>query len=642
MKLRPLTDRFSTALILLASALLMSVSGGLGRMDHVLYDLGQKLHVRPAPSDLVIVAIDEDSLAKLGRWPWSRRLHAALIDRLKKDGARVIGLDLIFAEPDTADQPADAALSDAIKQAGNVVLPVLLESSRVNGQLLETLPLPQFVEHVAGLGRVHVELDEDGIARSVFLWEGVGTPAWPHFSQAVLQAAASLPSQLSATPPRLDDAKPFALVREDLRRISFLGPPGHVQSLSYAQVLTGEFPAGVFKNKIVLVGATAAGMGDLLPTPVSGLRQPMPGVEFHANVLDSMRSNRLISTAPQWSVLLVGALLALAPMLWLPRLSPLLGLLASGLWFVVVAAVAMVLPLATAVWLPPSAALFAILIAYPVWSWRRLEFAGRFLDHELKRMRHELQQAGSNAANDRERQSSDPFQLRIMQVQAASARLRHLQAERSETLAFISHDIRAPLAAAMMQLNEQGDASGRLRAPLARALSLAENFLSTSRAEMADSARFQEVELVAVLHQAADDAYAAACEKSVRLQRDLPDDPVWMQGDFGLLHRAVLNLLLNAVKYAPPDSVVELQLAQTGHQAVVSVSDRGAGISAEQQSRLFQRFSRVEADASAPGGTGLGLYFVRTVAEKHGGSVAVAGLAEGGTCFSLRLPVMPD
>lgn len=641
MKLRPLTDRLSTALILLATALLMSVSGGLGRLDHVLYDLGQKRHVRPAPSDLVIVAIDEDSLAKLGRWPWSRRLHAALIDRLKKDGARVIGLDLIFAEPDTADQPADAALSEAIKQAGNVVLPVLLESSRVNGQLLETLPLPQFVEHAAALGRVHVEMDEDGIARSVFLWEGVGTPAWPHFSQAVLQAAASLPSQLSATPPRRDIAQPFALVREDQRRISFLGPPGHVQSLSYAQVLTGEFPAGLFKNKMVLVGATAAGMGDLLPTPVSGLRQPMPGVEFHANVLDSMRSNRLISTAPQWSVLLVGALLALAPMLWLPRLSPLLGLLASGLWFVVVAVVAMVLPLATAVWLPPSAALFAILIAYPVWSWRRLESAGRFLDHELKRMRQELQQVGSNAANDRVRQSSDPFQSRIMQVQAASARLRHLQAERSETLAFISHDIRAPLAAAMMQINEQDDASGRLRAPLARALSLAEDFLSTSRAEMADSARFQEVELVAVLHQAADDAYAAAREKSVRLLRDLPDDPVWMQGDFGLLHRAVLNLLLNAVKYAPPDSVVELQLAQADHQAVVSVSDRGMGISTEQQSRLFQRFSRVEADASAPGGTGLGLYFVRTVAEKHGGSVSVASLAEGGTCFSLRLPLTP-
>ncbi len=641
MKLRPLTDRLSTALILLATALLMSVSGGLGRLDHVLYDLGQKRHVRPAPSDLVIVAIDEDSLAKLGRWPWSRRLHAALIDRLKKDGARVIGLDLIFAEPDTADQPADAALSEAIKQAGNVVLPVLLESSRVNGQLLETLPLPQFVEHAAALGRVHVEMDEDGIARSVFLWEGVGTPAWPHFSQAVLQAAASLPSQLSATPPRRDIAQPFALVREDQRRISFLGPPGHVQSLSYAQVLTGEFPAGLFKNKMVLVGATAAGMGDLLPTPVSGLRQPMPGVEFHANVLDSMRSNRLISTAPQWSVLLVGALLALAPMLWLPRLSPLLGLLASGLWFVVVAVVAMVLPLATAVWLPPSAALFAILIAYPVWSWRRLESAGRFLDHELKRMRQELQQVGSNAANDRVRQSSDPFQSRIMQVQAASARLRHLQAERSETLAFISHDIRAPLAAAMMQINEQDDASGRLRAPLARALSLAEDFLSTSRAEMADSARFQEVELVAVLHQAADDAYAAAREKPVRLLRDLPDDPVWMQGDFGLLHRAVLNLLLNAVKYAPPDSVVELQLAQADHQAVVSVSDRGMGISTEQQSRLFQRFSRVEADASAPGGTGLGLYFVRTVAEKHGGSVSVASLAEGGTCFSLRLPLTP-
>ncbi len=630
-------DRFSTALILLLVALLTSYSGVLSRVDNLLYDLGQRLHSRTPPSDLVIVAIDEDSLSKLGRWPWSRRLHAALIDRLHADGARVIGLDLVFAEPDTADQPADEALAESVRRAGNVVLPVLLESSRVNGQLLETLPLPQLLERAAALGRVHAELDQDGIARSIFLWEGVGAPVWPHFAQAVLATAGELPASVSRAPPLVADAMPFALVRQMPRRVSFLGPPGHVRTLSYVQALTGEFAAGTFRDRIVLVGATAAGMGDQLPTPVSGLRQPMSGVEFNANAVEAMRSGRLLRTLPSVVVLVAAALLVLTPLLWLPRLNPLGGLVASGAWFVAVAAAAIVLPVVMRVWMPVAGALLAILLAYPVWGWRRLESAGRFLDHELKRLHQEL---GPAAVAPPKAQSRDPFEARIQQVQAAAHRLRHLQDERRETLAFISHDIRAPLASAMMQLDDlPAAAQARLRDPLSRGLTLAEEFLRASRAEMLDATRFEELDFGALVHQAIDDAFAAARAKPVQLVRELPDDPLWVQGEFGLLHRAMLNLVLNAVHYAPPHSEVAVRLVIADGFAEASVTDHGSGITAADLARLFQRFNRGAAGQTS--GTGLGLYFVRTVAEKHGGTVAVDSTPGVKTRFTLRLPLGP-
>lgn len=629
-----LEDRFSTALILLFVALAVTASGVLGRVDNLLYDLGQRLFRQPVPQDIVIVAVDENSLSKLGRWPWSRRLHATLIDRLKADGARVIALDIVFAEPDASDQPADALLAESIARAGNVVLPVLLESSRVNGQLLETLPLPQLLEHVAGLGRVHAELDADGIARSVFLWEGVGEPAWPHFAQAALNVARIAPPGLAARPPVTAAAQPFALVRLQQRRIGFLGPPGHVRTLSYTQALTGEFTPGTFRDRIVLVGATAAGMGDLLPTPVSGLAAPMSGVEFNANVVAAMHDGRLIREVASAPALAVVALLALLPLFWLPRLSPLAGLIASLAWFVAVAMAAIALPLLARAWMPVAGALLAILLAYPVWSWRRLESAGRFLDHELKRLRQELGPAAEPQLRDT---THDPFRARIRQVQAAAHRLRHLQDERRETLAFISHDIRAPLASALMQIDDLPPAAqGRLRDPLTRGLSLAEEFLRTSRAEMLDTTRFEEIDFAAVMHQAIDDAYVAARAKAVRLVRTLPDDPVWVNGEFGLLHRAVLNLVENAVRFAPAGSAVEVALDCRDGQALASVTDHGPGIAAADQARLFQRFSRSSGQS---GGTGLGLYFVRTVAEKHGGSVAVESTPGGITRFTLRLPL---
>lgn len=628
------TDRFSTALILLAIALVVTASGVLMRVDNLLYDLGQRLYRQPVPQDIVIVAVDEDSLSKLGRWPWSRRLHAALIDRLKADGAKVIALDIVFAEPDASDQPADALLAEAVARAGNVVLPVLLESSRVNGQLLETLPLPQLIDGAAGLGRVHAELDADGIARSVFLWEGLGAPVWPHFAQTVLTVAGIRPPGLGVLSPATMEVRPFALVRAEPRRVGFLGPPGHVRTLSYAQALTGEFVPGTFRDRIVLVGATAAGMGDLLPTPVSGLAAPMPGVEFNANVVAAMRDGRLIREIPRLPSLVVAALLALLPLAWLSRLNPLAGLLASLAWFVVVAAAAVSQPALTRTWMPLAGALLAILLAYPVWSWRRLESAGRFLDHELKRLRQELGPAAEAAPHGA---SHDPFQARIRQVQAAAHRLRHLQEERRETLAFISHDIRAPLASALMQLDDlPADAQTRLRAPLTRGLELAEAFLRTSRAEMLDAARFVELDFAALAHQAADDAYATARARSVTLVRALPDEPVWVNGEFGLLHRALLNLVLNAVRHAPPGSAVEIALVVEEARAVASVTDRGPGIPAEARSKLFQRFSRL---AGQTGGTGLGLYFVRTVAEKHGGTVEVESVPGAWTRFTLALPL---
>ena len=122
-------------------------------------------------------------------------------------------------------------------------------------------------------------------------------------------------------------------------------------------------------------------------------------------------------------------------------------------YYLAVTFVAIALPQYLNIWVPPAGALIAILLIYPIWSWRKLESAQIYLDNALKELQAELGQLGVEKANLESIQARDEMQSRIAKVEITSQFLRESQQKRLDTLAFISHDIRAPLAAAIMQLS---------------------------------------------------------------------------------------------------------------------------------------------------------------------------------------------
>lgn len=667
-KLTPLDDRLFTALVLSVIALTITLSALFTRFDYLHYDLGRYLSASPAPADIVIVAIDENSLSEIGRWPWSRTRHAMLVEKLHRAHAKVIGFDVIFAEPDLNEPEADIALAQAFKVADNVVLPMLLEVPYFGAPVKLSQPTAHLLESAAGLGRVHVPLDEDGIARSFYLWEGLkaeglqaedlaGKPAEDdlrrHFSQAVLALAGQLPANISSAPQLVHhglfnvDFKPAAsaLLTQDRRYVKFLGPPGHFQRISYHQVLSGQFPVNFFKDKIVLVGATAAGLGDALPTPVSALSQPMPGVEFHANAIAGMRSGNLIQHAPIWLTCIIVMMLSVLPLLFLPRLSPFKALCLVAGYYLAVTFVAIALPQYLNVWVPPAGALIAILLTYPIWSWRKLESAQIYLDNALKELQAELGKLGVEKANLESIQARDEMQSRIAKVEITSQFLRESQQKRLDTLAFISHDIRAPLAAAIMQLEEVENATSsksalRVTQMLNRALNMADEFLQSSRAEMVDTSKFSDIQVNGLLQETLDDAYTLAQSNHIKLNASLSDEPMWIQGNFGLLQRAIANILSNAIKYSQPNTAVQIVLSKVDDEMVLNITDTGPGIPPEKVSKLFKRFSRVEGEYQLPVGTGLGLYFVDVTIQKHHGRIFVESMLNEGTTFTIRLPLV--
>lgn len=368
---------------------------------------------------------------------------------------------------------------------------MLLESTRSNSQIIETLPLPILVDHAADIGRVHAALDEDSIVRSVYMHEGLNSPAWQLFAQAIINTAEKLPSNNhfeSTNPPN----QLFTIHRTEQRRINFIGPAGSFPRISYAQVVKGEFPKGLFNNKIVLIGATAVGMNDFLTTLVPGLGQPMPGIEFHANVLEGIRQHTLIQDITLKPCILVISLLILLPLTWLPKHSALVGLVTTLCFIALIAVTAGILPKLWAVWIPPSAALIPLLLAYPIWSWRKLESAQKFFDEELDHLEKNLIVFPSENSGNSEL-PYDKFDASILKLRHAKEQLRFLLNQRKETLEFISHEIKAPIAAALNEIEKYTAIDKKPHALLLRALALSDEFLHTSRAEMITANSFSEI-----------------------------------------------------------------------------------------------------------------------------------------------------
>ncbi len=385
-------------LVLPVFAFVLVQTDWLYRWDLLIYDWNLAAWSRSPAADIVIVAIDEQSLRALGRWPWSRRIHAELIRKLGAAGAKRIALDIVFGEPDASDPAADAELAAALAENGRVVLPVLNEQNRLGGQLLETLPIPALAVAVAGMGHVDVELDPDGIARGVYLKAGLGSPYWPNLALALLELDAADPAARRALPGQRAAASipssPYAWRRDYRMLIPFAGPPGRFPRFSYGEVLRGEIAPAAFRDKYVLVGSTAAGMSDALPTPVSGLAQPMPGVEFNANVLDALRQGLTIRPLPPgWSLPLTGLLV------WLPLV---LYAVCPPRWTLPLAGLALLSTLVGSwallhgarLWFPPAAALLVQGLSYPLWSWKRLLDAMRSLFEQEERAQVTLHSIG--------------------------------------------------------------------------------------------------------------------------------------------------------------------------------------------------------------------------------------------------------
>jgi len=360
--------------LLLLLAALFSLSNLLQPVDRLIYDSIIRHAGTPPPGDIVIVSIDQKSLDKLGRWPWRRINHARLLEQLTTAKPKAVTFDVIFAEPDNLHPQDDKALAAAMRANGKVVLPVLLEEGSAGLSLRETRPLPIIADAAAALGHVDAEIDADGLVRSVFLMAGLDKPHLPALALAMARTAkANIPTLVPGERASSPSIPGHTVWRRDYRiLIPFSGPAGHIHQISYVDVLAGKVSPEEFTDHFVLVGVTATGLGDHIPTPVSALSRPLPGVEFNAHVLNSLLRNNAIVETPSVNQLVwnLGITLGLVFLFYKLRHRFLLGTLFAGLFIITAGSIILLTKFNN--WYPPATLLIILISGFGLFNWGHL------------------------------------------------------------------------------------------------------------------------------------------------------------------------------------------------------------------------------------------------------------------------------
>jgi adenylate cyclase len=346
----------------IAVTLIMLIFSNKGAFDFLEQkSLDWRFQVRgeiEANPKIVIVAIDEASFSELDqKWPWPRTYFARLIDLLSQEGTEIIGIDIIMSESFPGDQ--DEQLARSAKSFGKVVFSGKFEEMVTRPQLRgkeveireEVFKGPIKTIYESGdVGYVNLPQDSDGFVRRFTPIRSYHGQSYASFILRVAALYLGVPlSELKYVPYNvlhLGDCS-IPLNDYDSAYINFAGPSGKFQRISFHQVLSGQYPAGFFEGKIVLVGATFLDSHDSFATPFMRSermkRYPLFGVEILANIVNTILQKRFIkpsSTVLDWLIIILGGVLMTLLSL---KLSPLKG--------VILVALIVLLYLLTSMWL---------------------------------------------------------------------------------------------------------------------------------------------------------------------------------------------------------------------------------------------------------------------------------------------------
>ncbi|MEL4897781.1 sensor histidine kinase [Crocosphaera sp. Alani8] len=234
-------------------------------------------------------------------------------------------------------------------------------------------------------------------------------------------------------------------------------------------------------------------------------------------------------------------------------------------------------------------------------------------------------------------------------LQTTLTRLSNAWEDQRQLVSNVSHELRTPLTVVSGYLQStlrrgnnltdiQKEALETASSEADRTIQLLQDLLDLARAE--NGRMYFHLETI-VLNELLGEIEGMVHQYPIPVEISLPNESVKIKGDKNRLKQVFLNLIDNAVKYSHSPEPIVIQLSQEKQQANIQVCDRGVGIPLAHQTRIFERFYRVdEARSRNVGGTGLGLSIVKTLVEGMGGTIKVISKPNQGTTFTILFPVL--
>lgn len=589
-------------------------------LDAIFYDLWVRFDFYPgARPAVVVVVVDEESDQFLGEtYPYTYASHHRFVQKVLADAPAGVGyLIPLENEPDTlVEQKYLQEFETAVQgfQRGRGFFRFGTKFEMMFGEVLPVDELRNLGYSTAFLFQDDQVFARDSVIRraslnisgedSFHLW--MANKWRESLGQQKLDANSFAGSAYNAEA----DAT-FALFKYDSSPVA----SGSYSSIPFHRVVTGNYPAGFFKDKLVLVGPQyISNADDFALTPFSKEEAKSSKLLIHANIIQALASGRTVMPAPDVLTQVLSVVIAVLLSFFISRVQPTKGLLITISLMLGTFAFGYMSFMGLGMWFKLSHMILGIFVVYYIWvPFRAIE----------------------------------EYQTRYT-IQEEAKLLKQVDNLKQNFISLMSHDLKTPVAKIAgiadilrQQYNNTPDQK-QLLDNVVQATKELNSFITSildlTKIESQNlTLRKESKDINKLIEGIVEKLRFEASAQEMEIETDLaPLYPI--QVDSVLMNRVISNLIENAIKYAGRGKVIQVKTWDDAQWVYIEIRDNGIGIKAEDLAHIFDKFYRVKNDSSHTiKGSGLGLYLVKYFIELHNGTISAASGPGEGTAFTVKL-----
>lgn len=610
-------SKFAPLLVTLAFILIL-IQYSFHPLESIFYDFWIKtdLPSKSFKNPIVLVSLDEESDQFLGEtYPYTYASHTRLMNRLKEDQPALVNYFVSLLEPDSeVEARYQTEFHEAIKgySPSNDKFKFGTEIDNL-GELIPPEALRDVGYYLGQLYKDQLVFSKDEVVRRAIL-NISGEDSLHLWTAKKYRESKGLPS-LDATAYK--GAYYNSEADANFALFKYSGNPvnNRISSIPFHRVVVGNFPKGFFKDKIVLVGPQyLSNSSDFIQTPFEKETGRTPKLAVHADVIESLISEKTIYDVEDITTQVASVLIAILLSYIISRVQPVKGLMITILLIIGILLTSYFMFITFGWWIKLSHLVLSIFVVYYIWvPFRAIE----------------------------------EYQTRYA-IEEETKLLKQVDNLKQNFISLMSHDLKTPVAkiagiADILKLKfnntpEQTELIDNVVNSTKELNNFINSILDLTKIESQNlTLRKESKDVNKIIEGIIEKLEFEAEAKQMKIEAEL--SPLYpIQIDTVLMNRVISNLIENAIKYAGKEKTVVIKTWDDAEWVYVEIKDNGVGVGPDDLVHIFDKFYRVKNDSThSIKGSGLGLYLVKYFIELHNGVITATSQLGEGTSFIIKL-----